>query len=261
MDVGERRQERRHESDHRLGDAALEAGRRELNIRGKLGRHRVEVVEVDRRKHVACDCVQSAHLTKPIRGPTVARSAARGAGGAHRSGRIQSCAAAQMRLDPDERYVAQALASRRSPGARKAIPVLRSLTRACGRWRPSGTGRRSAESGHVLRRQCDRQPRAARAIGFRRKRSRRCSGADARDWANPIVRHRADRARFGRALGRHCSRELSGGSGTNAIVRRGAPSALWESSVAAACHGMGAEQDSRDVRSSASSAGHGTLLD
>ena len=51
------------------------------------------------------------------------------------------------------------------------------------------------------------------------------------------------------------------GSGTNAIVRRGAPSALLESSVAAACDVMGAEQDSRDVRSSASSAGHGTLLD
>jgi hypothetical protein len=41
--------------------SALEAGRRELNIRGKLGRHRFEVVGVDRRKYVACDCVQSAH--------------------------------------------------------------------------------------------------------------------------------------------------------------------------------------------------------
>src|ERR1019366_5361776 len=51
------------------------------------------------------------------------------------------------------------------------------------------------------------------------------------------------------------------GLGTNAIVRNGAPSALRESSVAAACHVMGAEQDSRDVRSSASSAGHGPLLD
>jgi hypothetical protein len=51
------------------------------------------------------------------------------------------------------------------------------------------------------------------------------------------------------------------GSGTNAIIRKGAPSALRESSVAAACHVTGAEQESRDVRSSASSAGHGTLLD
>jgi hypothetical protein len=51
------------------------------------------------------------------------------------------------------------------------------------------------------------------------------------------------------------------GRETNAIVRRGAPSALRESTVAAACHVMGAEQDSRHVRSSASSAGQGTLLD
>jgi hypothetical protein len=43
--------------------------------------------------------------------------------------------------------------------------------------------------------------------------------------------------------------------------RRGAPSALRESTVPAACHVMGAEQDSRHVRSSASSAGQGTLLD
>jgi hypothetical protein len=79
-------------------------------------------------------------------------------------------------------------------------------------------GARTAGSGRSQCRQCDRQPRAARAIGFRRMRSSGGVCWDGSFWANAIVSRKADPARPAQLPRRHSSGQASRRRGANAMA-------------------------------------------